>query len=224
MNYSKPYSINVKFVAVLIALFSIIVLSVFLFTRHSQSSLDSVVERREKRSQKYQEKWEQKGILSIPDHARLIKISAYIERSQQMSDDDLDFWISLLQRGPLKDTPSNRGLFYTTVMEDALGRKQLSPSGQKKMYDAVLPFVSDATYMSAMDPNDPRTDPSDPTTQVNLRTGTEGIAVMLLAQTRDPRALTVLQNLARNSQYLKLRETAQEYYTKLAAVVPDHTN
>lgn len=192
--------------------------SIFLTVRHNQKPLNSLVEHREQHSQKYRERLEQQGILAAADHARLIKISTYIERNQQLPDNDLNFWISLLQKGPLKDNPSNRGLFYTIVMGGALGRKQLSTSSQEKMYDAVLPFVSDAAYITAMDPANTRTDPSDPTTQVNLRTGSEEIAVMLLAQTRDPRALPVLRNLAQSSQYPSLRATAQEYYTKLAAV------
>lgn len=87
------------------------------------------------------------------------------------------------------------------------------------MYDAVLPFVSDAAYAKSMDASDTRSDPTDPSTQKNLRIGTERIAVQLLAQTRDARALPVLKSLAQSSPSLDLRETAHEYHDKLAAAL-----
>ena len=216
MNSPNIRSVGVKGIVVAALLLSFVVLSVFLFVRHTQNPLDIAIDHQVQRSQSYRQKWEQKGVVSALDHARLIKISTYIEQRQEMSDDDLEFWTTLLQKGPLRDTPSNRFLFYSDVLGDAAGRKHLSLSGQKKMYDAVLPFVHDAAYVTAMDPSDTRTDPSDPSTQKNLRIGSETIAVQLLAQTRDPRALGILEGIAQNSPSPALRETAHEYHDKLA--------
>ena len=212
-------SISAKSLAAGAVLLLAAALSIFLLLHHSQSPLDAKVESKVQSTQGYREQWEKKGVLTASDHARLIKISTYIQQRQEMSDDDLDFWIALLKKGPPIDTPSNHSLFYSVMMGDAMGRKHLSQAAQKKMYDAVLPFVSDAAYANAIDPSDTRIDPSDPSTQENLRIGSENLAVILLAQTRDPRALPVLQDLAQNSRSAKIRATAQEYYAKLAAVV-----
>ena len=157
MNSPRTRSVSIKGMVVAALLLSVMLLSVFLFLRHIQNPLDADIKRRVQRSQGYLQKWEQKGILSASDQARLFKISTYIAKRQEISDDDLDFWIALLHRGPLKDTPSNRIGFYTDVLSDGSGRKHLTPSQQQKMYDAVLPYVSDAAYAKAMDPSDTRT-------------------------------------------------------------------
>lgn len=168
--------------------------------------------------QSYFQETERKGIPSAVDYTRLAQVSDSIQHKQQISETDLDSWIAVLQKGPLKDTPSNRMGFDSIVLGLGIGRKRLTPSEQEKMYDAVLPFVSDAAYAKAIDPTD-KTDPADPTSQQNLRTGEEEIAVMLLAETRDPRALGVLNDLAHNSPYPHLRRTALKEHDKLAAAL-----
>jgi hypothetical protein len=155
---------------------------------------------------------QQEGALNIADHTRLIGIQTAIWQNHQISDADLDFWVNLLHRGPLKNDPMAWTGFHTLVLEDALGLKQLSSSQQAKMYDAVLPYVSDAAYTKDADP-------SDPQMTEKLRTGNEQNAIALLAQTHDPRALEVLAHIAQSSPYPKVRRQAQESHEKLAALL-----
>ena len=154
---------------------------------------------------------QQEGVLNMADHTHLIQIQTVLWQTHQMSDADLDFWVSLLQRGPLKNDPTAWAGFHTLVLEDALGHKQLSSSQQTKMYDAVLPYVSDAAYTKDVDPSDPQM------TQ-KLRIGNEQNAVALLAQTRDPRALGVLAHVAQSSPYPDVRQKAKDLHEKLAAL------
>lgn len=219
MNRPSIRSVGVKGLIATASLLLILSLSIFLLARHTRSPLDVSIEQQVQKSQGYRQQYEQKGVLSALDYARLAKISGYIDQRQIISDDDLDFWIALLHRGPLKDTPSNWSSFYTIVLGLGAGRKQLTPSQQQKMYDAALPFVSDAAYTKVIDPSATQMDPADPLSQQSLRTGEEKIALMLLAQTRDPRALGVLDNIAQNSPHPELRQTARDYHDKLAAVL-----
>ncbi len=167
--------------------------------------------------QSYFQETEQKGILRASDYARLAQVSDAIQRQHVMSDADLDFWIALLQQGPLKDTPSNRMGFYSIVMGCGVGRKHLTPAQQGKMYDAVLPYVSDTAYAKAIDPTDTHTDPADPLSQQSLRTGAEDIAVILLMETNDPRALSELKSISENSPAPRLRREAGQCHDVLAA-------
>ncbi|MDQ2798197.1 MAG: hypothetical protein M3Y13_00960, partial [Armatimonadota bacterium] len=120
-------------------------------------------------------------------------------------------------QGPLKDTPSNRMGFYSIVMGCGVGRKHLTPSQQGKMYDAVLPYVSDTAYAKAIGPTDTHTDPADPLSQQSLRTGAEDIAVILLMETNDPRALSELKRISENSPSPRLRREAGQCHDVLAA-------
>ena len=218
MKFHNTRLISIKGVIITSSLLFTFALSVFLFIRHTQNPLDIAIERQVQSSQNYRLRWERKGVLSASDMARLAKISAYIQQRQEMSDADLDFWVALLHRGPLKDTPSNWGLFYASVFGLADGRKHLSPSQQQKMYDAVLPYVSDAVYTKAMDLSY-KVDSGDPTSPQSLRTGHEKSAIILLAQTHDPRALGKLDAIAHDDIHPELRQTASDYHDKLAAVL-----
>ncbi len=219
MNTQNTRSINIKIVAITVLGLTLALLTIHLLIDRTQDPLNVIIKRQAQQSLGYRQEWQQKGILSANDYARLDKISIYIQRRQTISDDDLNFWIALLQQGPLIKTPANWSLFYTDVLGLGVGRKHLSLAEQKKMYDAVLPFLSNAGYTKSMDPDDNAGTSSYLTTQKDLVIGNEEIAALLLAQTLDPRALGVLRNTAHNSPSPSLRQTAQEYYDKLAMVL-----
>ena len=197
--------------AVVTAITALAIIAVLLFVRHQANDMSAHAFSRQTNFM------EQDGILNVSDYTRLTQIQETIQHQQRISD-DLDFWIATLHKGPLKDLPAKRMLFYSTVMGCAGGHKNLSPQQQRKMYDAVLPFVSDAAYTDAMDTRGSvGIDPADPTSPQSLRTGQEKMAVRLLAQTRDPRAIGVLNTLAQTSPAPSLRQAAQECSEKLAA-------
>ena len=220
MKDANTGSDRVKHIAIATAaLLTVVLLGAFLYSRLAHDPREPGASRQGVSLQDYFQETERKGILSANDYARLGQVSAAIENQHQITDADLDSWVAVLQKGPLKDTPSNRMGFNSIVLGLGVGRKHLTPPQQEKMYNAVLPFVSDAAYAKAIDPSDTRADPSDPTTQKNLMIGEEEIAVMLLAETRDPRALSVLKDLAQNSPYPHLRRTALKEHDKLAAAL-----
>ncbi len=200
-------------------LLAIVLLAAFLYSRLAHNLWEPGTSNPPPSRQSYFQETERKGILSTIDYARLAQVSDTIQHQHQMTDADLDSWIAVLQKGPLKDTPSNRMGFDSIVLGLGIGRKNLTPSQQEKMYNAVLPFVSDAAYAKALDPSDTRSDPSDPTTQKNLMIGSEETAAMLLAETRDPRALGVLKDLAQHSPYPHLQKTALREHDKLATAL-----
>ena len=83
--------------------------------------------------QSYFQETERKGVLSAADYARLAQVSDTIQHRHQMTDDDLDAWTAILQKGPLKDTPSNRMSFDTIFLGLGIGRKRLTPPQQANL-------------------------------------------------------------------------------------------
>ena len=220
MNNAKTSPDRGKHLAVAAAaLLMVALLGAFIYGRAVRLPWQAGLSRPLPSRQSYLQETERKGVLSAADYARLAQVSDGIQHRHQMTDDDLDAWTAVLQRGPLKDTPANRMSFDTIVLGLGIGRKRLTPPQQAKMYEALLPFVSDSAYANTMDPSDTRTDPSDPATQQNLRTGSEETAVMLLAETRDPRALGVLKGLSQSSPSPRLRRAALKEHDILAAAL-----
>ena len=178
--------------------------------RQPQASANTLVGAMAKGHLNFREAAQQVGILSIEDFTRLDKIHTTLVQNHTMSDADLDFWVALLNRGPLKNTPSNWSFFHGQVLGHAFGNKHLTPSQQKKMFDAVLPYVSDAAYARDIDPKD--TDPAYvEISQVNT-VDKKFIAVKLLEQTGDPRTVRTLEHVAQSDPSPRIRRTALRFH------------
>lgn len=131
------------------------------------------------------------------DYQRLVSIQQEINQTQQISDADVTFLVRELNLFPTQNTSSNSLSAANFVLDHTYGLKpkRLTLSQSRRLYDAIVPY----------------TRIPDSNTQVN--------AALALASTRDPRAVSRLQNLVWSSPYPVVRLSAKNFLARLQQVL-----
>ncbi|MDX1932134.1 MAG: hypothetical protein SFU56_05990, partial [Capsulimonadales bacterium] len=93
--------------------------------------------------------YNQDALLLRSDYERLSAIGKSIYQTGTISDEDTDFWVAVVKKGPVvKETDvTERNLnqlgFESIAFGLIVGKKKLSPEQKKKLFDVVLPFTGD---------------------------------------------------------------------------------
>lgn len=129
----------------------IVLLSGGLFFVHYQNSHNLSTSQVKKQShQQIAEKQndqqiEEAGIMTVADHNRLTSIHDNVEKTGSISNDDFNWVITLLQSKPLKDTDFSRAMKPSSVMLYMGHLEKLSPAQKQKLYNALLPYLSNGS-------------------------------------------------------------------------------
>ena len=100
MNNANASQDRVKHLAVAAAaLLTVALLGAFIYGRAVKLPWQVGLSRPLPSRQSYFQETERKGVLSTADYARLVQVSDGIQHRHQMTDDDLDAWTAVLQRG-----------------------------------------------------------------------------------------------------------------------------
>jgi hypothetical protein len=134
------------------------------------------------------------------DYLHLVKIQNGINTTQTISDRDVDFLVQQLKSLPVQNTSKNAVQAQDLVLAHTYASpghkpKRLTPSQRSRLYNAILPYANS----------------TDEGVQVNT--------TLALAGTRDPRAIKVLENLARNSPRPLVRLDAAAFLKQLRKVL-----
>ena len=126
--------------------------------------------------------YQKQGVIAKQDYLRLVKIQNGIDRTQKLSDEDVEYITRELNALPVQNTSKNVAqaqdlVLWHTYASPGHKPKRLTPTQRSRLYSAILPYTSS----------------SDQGVQVN--------ASLALAGTRDPRAIKVLEHMAQSSQY-----------------------
>lgn len=99
----------------------------------------------EKRIQQFEEGREKAGVMTVRDYEKLVSINKEITKSRAISDQNLDWMVTLLQARPIKDNQSNRVGKAITVTLYMSGLKTLSETQKQKLFPALSPFLTGPT-------------------------------------------------------------------------------
>ena len=133
--------------------------------------------------------YQQQGVIAKSSYIRLAQIQDGVNKTQRVSDGDVTFLVQQLGSLPARTTSPTKIQAENVVLAHVVGDKpkHLTPSQRTRLYGAILPYIGS----------------SDPQVQVG--------ASLALASTRDPRAVAVLQGMARSSPYPVVRLDAKEW-------------
>jgi len=88
---------------------------------------------------------EKSGEMTKNDYVKLASVQAGIALSRTISDRDLDWVINLLYAKSIQDTEANRSVKASSVMLNLTGLRTLSAPQQQKLYQALLPYLTEPT-------------------------------------------------------------------------------
>ena len=134
----RQYTFWAALVVLLIALSTAVLFFVNYKNAHTRLTDQEVV--RDLGEQK-----ERMGTMTANDNARLNSIHERAANSGTISDQDFNWVIALLQSKPIKDTEYNRTVKPSSVMMYMGGLKNLSPTQQQKLYNALHPYLTEPT-------------------------------------------------------------------------------
>ncbi len=136
-------------------------------------------------------------MIAPKDYQCLVSIQQEINQTQQVSDPDVTFLVKELSLFPPQNISPNSRAAANFVLDHTYGLKpkRLTPSQRRRLYNAIVPYT--------------RT--PDSATEVN--------ASLALASTRDPRAISRLQNLVGSSPYPVVRLSAKDFLARLQKVL-----
>ena len=173
---------------------------------------------------------EQMGVLSTRDDNRLALLSKHIYLQHIITNDDLDFWIKLLKKGPIVDRELNRGIFETRVIGYMLGRKNLTANQKHELYMAILPYTRDRDdvlirgYKEWLKTQKPQSHPEKAVPLDRYLSHTQIGMMDILLSTNDAQALPILTAFAEDSKHPSVRRKAIEAYYQLSSKLKRNLN
>ena len=165
------------------------------------------IERQAVKSAAYMREQEKQGVLTVKESARLHRIGAYLQNKKAVPDEEVDFVLHLIERGPLVNTDINRvKLRMTTISSLTLGRG-LTEAQQQRAIKVIGPIANDPpkekiVYFDGIQSG-----------EISVQLS----AIGFLYSTRHPEALTILRTLQKTTQVKEARESIDKYLASLDA-------
>lgn len=150
---------------------------------------------------------EKQGVLTIEESKRLWKVGAYIQSKYAVSDEDVDFVLRLLEKGPRVDTDSNRSALRMRAISSLMPGRLLSEAQQRRAIKVIGPIANDPpkekiVYIDGIQ-----------SSEISIQL----TAIAFLSSTRHPEALALLQNLGKTTQVKGARKRIDENIARLKA-------
>ena len=150
---------------------------------------------------------ELQGALTIKESARLYRIGAYLQRKHAVSDEEVDFVLHLIERGPLVNTDSNRVRLRMTTISSLIPSRGLTEAQQQRAIKVIGPIANDPpkekiVYFDGI---------QSPEISIQLT------ALNFLSSTRHPEALRILRTLQKTTQVKEARKSIDETLASLDA-------
>lgn len=159
------------------------------------------------KSAAYRQQLEKQGVLTIKESARLERIQAYIQNKKAVPDEDVDFALHLIERGPLVNTDSNRVTLRMRAISRLIPGNGLTEAQQQRAIKVIGPIANDPPKEKIVYFDGIRS----PELSVQLS------AIGFLSSTRHPEALTILRTLQKTTQVKEARERIDEKLASLDA-------
>lgn len=144
------------------------------------------------------------ALFAPADRTRLGRIGTALQKSKPVADADLDWAISLLQRGPAVNSPPSNGSFAIMTMSQLCNHKSMTPAQMHRLAKAVLPFADDPL-------------PAERAPVNGLQAADVSVqhaAVLTLGSLNDEAADAKLEQLAQSSPTPKIRRTAGAFVAR----------
>lgn len=150
---------------------------------------------------------EEQGVLTIKESARLYRIGAYLQHKKAVPDEDVDFVLHLIERGPLVNTDINRVRLRMTTISSLSPGRGLTEAQQQRAIKVIGPIANDPpkekiVYFDGI---------QSPEISIQLT------AIGFLSSTRHPEALAILRTLQKTTQVKEARKRIDEALASLDA-------
>ena len=140
----------------------------------------------------------QSDLYTPEDHARFFQIGDQLQKGKPVSDDDVEYAITLLQNGPVKKTKEAQRAFQSYTVAQLVNHGSLTKPQQHQLAVALLPYTDDP-------PPDERAPAGD---LQSVAVSQQSMAVLSLGSLTDPLAVQKMKQLSENSPTLKIRQEA----------------
>ena len=147
------------------------------------------------------------GVLTIKESAQLYRIGAYLQNKKAVPDEDVDFVLHLIERGPLVNTDANRVKLLMKTISSLIPGNGLTEAQQQRAIKVIGPIANDPpkekiVYIDGV---------QSPEISIQLT------AITFLASTRNPEALAILRTLQKTTQVKEARKEIDEALASLDA-------
>ena len=174
--------------------------------REFDARLDRI-DREAVKSADYRREQEKQGVLTIEESARLERIQAYIQNKKAVPDEDVDFALHLIERGPLVNTDINRVGLRMKAISRLIPGRGLTEAQQQRAIKVIAPIANDPpkekiVYIDGV---------QSPEISAQLS------AIHFLSSTRNPEALAILRTLQKTTQVKEAKKRIGEALASLDA-------
>ena len=143
---------------------------------------------------------EEQGVLTVKESARLYRIGAYLQNKKAVPDEDVDFVLHLIERGPRVNTDANRVKLRMKAISSLLPGRGLTEAQQQRAIKVIGPIANDPpkekiVYFDGI---------QSPEISIQLT------AIGFLASTRHPEAIKILRTLQKTTQVKEARKRIDE--------------
>ncbi|MDF2439541.1 MAG: hypothetical protein JWN98_525 [Abditibacteriota bacterium] len=91
----------------------------------------------------YMRKQEEQGVLTIKESTRLWRIGAYLQAKYAVSDEDVDFALHLIERGPIVNTDINQVRLRMRTISSLKPGSGLTEAQQQRAIKVIGPIAND---------------------------------------------------------------------------------
>lgn len=169
-------------------------------TAEAKRKFDARLSRELERSTHSMRRQEKQGVMTIEESKRLYRIGAYLQNKYAVSDEDVDFVLRLIERGPRVNTDINWVRLRMRSISSLLPGRRLTEAQQRRAIKVIGPIA-----------NDP------PKEKIVYHDGVQSseisiqlTAIIFLDSTRHPEALALLRKLRKTTRVKEARERIDE--------------
>ena len=176
-------------------------------TAEEKREFDTRIDREAEKYAASMRRREEEGVLTIKESTRLYRIGAYLQNKKAVPDEDVDFALHLIERGPLVNTDNNRVRFRITTISKLIPGRGLTEAQQQRAIKVIGPIASDPpkekiVYIDGVQ---------------SIEISAQLSAITFLASTRHPEALAILRTLQKTTQVKEARKSIDKYLASLDA-------